>query len=160
VARDPTLLEVLDRDACLQLLGSVAVGRIGLSINALPVVLPVNFAFDGPQGRIIVRTTEGGKLRAALSGAIVAFEADQIDPMSHAGWSVLVRGSAHVVNEPDELERVGRMPLRPWATEDSGDYWVAISADLVSGRRLRGWYGADAERSSEHRDGARGRLWP
>jgi uncharacterized protein len=141
VPPDRTALEILDRGTCLDLLSTVPVGRLGLSINALPVVLPVNFAFDRPVDRIVLRTTEGGKLRAALSGAIVAFEVDHIDPVSHTGWSVLVRGSSHVLSDAEELERARRLPLRPWAVDDAGDYWVAITTDLVSGRRIRGWYG-------------------
>jgi uncharacterized protein len=141
VAPDRTGLENLDRRVCLDLLSSVPVGRLGLSINALPVVLPVNFVFDRPADRIVLRTVEGGKLRAALSGAIVAFEVDHIDPVSHTGWSVLVRGSSHVLTDADDLERAKRLPLRPWAVDDPGDYWVAITTDLVSGRRIRGWYG-------------------
>ena len=34
-------LEVLDRQTCLELLATAPIGRVGLSIEALPVVLPV-----------------------------------------------------------------------------------------------------------------------
>jgi hypothetical protein len=37
-------LERLDRDECLRLLASVPVGRLIFTVNALPMVRPVNFA--------------------------------------------------------------------------------------------------------------------
>jgi uncharacterized protein len=40
-------LEVLGRDACLRLLASATLGRVGVSSGALPSVVPVNFRFDG-----------------------------------------------------------------------------------------------------------------
>jgi nitroimidazol reductase NimA-like FMN-containing flavoprotein (pyridoxamine 5'-phosphate oxidase superfamily) len=133
MAVDRRGLEVLDRERCLSLLRSVPVGRLGLSIDALPVVLPVNYVLDGE--RIVVGTGAGGKFDAAVAGAIVAFEADCWDPMTHAGWSVLVRGQAGVVTDPDDLERISGLPLRPWG--DASDLrFVSVGTELVSGRVL------------------------
>jgi len=137
-------LEVLGRDDCLALLRTVPVGRIGLSMHALPVVLPVNFVVDDDHDRLVLRTAEGAKLRAALMGAVVAFEADLINPMNHTGWSVLVRGSSSVLIDRDEIDAARRLPLRPWANEAT-DFWVTVSTDLVSGRRVRGWYQPDTQ---------------
>lgn len=142
---DQNGLEVLEREECLSLLTTVPVGRIGLSVNALPVVLPVNYAVDRRRERLVLRTAEGAKLRAALTGSVVAFEADHIDPFSHTGWSVLVRGSSQVLTDAAEIEEARGLPLRPWAN-DATDYWVSISTDLITGRRVRGWYQADPSR--------------
>ncbi len=132
-------IEVLSRGDSLSLLTTVPVGRIGLSMDALPVVLPVNYALDRERERLVLRTAEGTKLRAALHGAVVAFEADHIDPFSHSGWSVLVRGSSSVLTDDRDIDVARRLPLRPWANERT-DYWVSVSLDLVTGRRVRGWY--------------------
>jgi nitroimidazol reductase NimA-like FMN-containing flavoprotein (pyridoxamine 5'-phosphate oxidase superfamily) len=40
-------LEVLDRDECLRLLATATLGRIGLTSQSLPTVLPVNFILEG-----------------------------------------------------------------------------------------------------------------
>ncbi|MCU0268823.1 MAG: pyridoxamine 5'-phosphate oxidase family protein [Acidimicrobiales bacterium] len=133
-------LEVLSRGECLSLLDAVPIGRIGLSMHALPVVLPVNFRLHGDE--VLVRTAEGSKLDAALERSVVAFEADDFDKMSHTGWSVLVRGTSRVISAPEEVERVRRIPLSPWAN-DSTDRFVAISTDLVTGRRVHSWYRPD-----------------
>jgi nitroimidazol reductase NimA-like FMN-containing flavoprotein (pyridoxamine 5'-phosphate oxidase superfamily) len=124
--------EVLGRDECFALLRSVALGRIGLSMSALPVVLPVNFALDGD--RLLVRTAAGSKLDAALTGAVVAFEADHVEPATGEAWSVLVRGSSAVVSDPHEIAALGGLDLDTWV-DGQADQWVMITTDLVSGRR-------------------------
>jgi nitroimidazol reductase NimA-like FMN-containing flavoprotein (pyridoxamine 5'-phosphate oxidase superfamily) len=87
---DAPELSVLSRDECLRLLGGVAVGRVGLSIDALPVVLPVNFALF--EEDIVFRTVEGTKFHAAAAGAVVAFEADSYEPGGTSGWGVVCSG--------------------------------------------------------------------
>ena len=124
-------LEVLDRDECLRLLATQAVGRVGLSSGALPVILPVNFHLDGD--RILVRTGFGTKLAAAMRNAVVCFEVDQIDQTYHSGWSVLVTGTARELTGA-EAEAALAKPVRPWSGH--GDHVVAIQIELVSGRRL------------------------
>ena len=132
--------EVLRRDECFALLRSAAVGRIGLSMRALPVVLPVNFAVDGD--RLVVRTAAGSKLDAALGGAVVAFEADHLDLTSGEAWSVLVRGSSALLTDPADIASLADLDLNSWVA-DRSDQWVMITTDLVSGRRTRGRHGTD-----------------
>ena len=130
----PPVLSMLSREECLRLLASVSVGRIGLSVAALPVVLPVNFALL--DGNVVFRTVEGTKFHAAALGAVVAFEADDYDPSGTRGWSVLIQGVSNVVTDPSELMRVRQLTLHPWAVDGSADRIVRIIASLLSGRRF------------------------
>ena len=131
---DSNGLEVLERDECLRLLSKATIGRVGVTSGALPTILPVNFHLDGD--RILIRTGMGSKLDTALRNAVVAFEVDDWDAFDHTGWSVVVTGIASAVTDPDDFDRVMRLPLARWATE--GEYAVmALSTDLVSGRRLQ-----------------------
>jgi len=125
-------LEVLDRADCLRLLGSVSLGRIGITVGALPTILPINFRVDG--GRILFRTGVGTKLEAATHGAVVAFEVDAFDPMYHSGWSVVVTGVARPVDDPDD-QVVHATPR--WAPGHD-ERLVEVSIDEISGRRLDG----------------------
>lgn len=125
-------LEILDRDECLWLLGSVPRARVAVSADALPCVLPVTCRIAGDQ--ILFRTNPGTKLDAAAREAEVAFEVDDFDA-AHAGWSVLVRGIASELTEPGELEAARRLDLPRWAPR-SGDRIVAVSIEPVSGRRI------------------------
>ena len=126
-------LVMLDRAECLRLLTNATLGRIGLTTGALPAVLPVNFWFDGE--RILIRTGPGTKLAAATHDSVVAFEVDDIDPLWHTGWSVMVTGIAHHVVDPEDLERITAMPVARWAPR-GGRHIVAITPELISGRRI------------------------
>ena len=125
-------LEVLGRDECLELLSAATLGRIGLSAGALPLVLPVNFCVDGD--RIVLRTGAGTKLDAASRNAVVSFEVDDIDPLFHGGWSVVVTGIATPLESEVELAHARSLPLLPWAA--SGGHYITVSLEDVSGRRI------------------------
>ena len=126
-------LEVLAREDCLQLLRGARIGRVAVSVDALPAVLPVNFTMVGDD--VVFRTKPGAKLDAALANNVVAFEADDVDPTYHTGWSVLVQGLASEVVDPGDLDRARRAPLRAWAG-DGRDRFVRIASKCVSGRRI------------------------
>jgi nitroimidazol reductase NimA-like FMN-containing flavoprotein (pyridoxamine 5'-phosphate oxidase superfamily) len=130
---DGSALQRLSRDECLALLASVPVGRIIYTQRALPAVELVNFALD--QGDIVIRTDRGGKLAAATRGAVVAFEADQLDLDSRSGWSVTAIGQSSEVTDPDDLARLRTIGLTPWAP-GARDHFIRISPVMLNGRRL------------------------
>ncbi len=127
VERDRNGFEILTHADCLRLLATVKVGRVGVSMDALPVILPVNFAVDGDS--VVFRTNPGTKLDAAVAGCVVCFEADNADESGDAGWSVVVTGRAGVAGDTSRLEELGVPDL----LAESG--WIRIPADVVSGRR-------------------------
>ncbi|MFC4907067.1 pyridoxamine 5'-phosphate oxidase family protein [Actinomadura gamaensis] len=72
--------DALGRAECLALMGSVPVGRVVFTEQALPAVWPAAFALDGQS--VVFRTTVGTRLDAALrGGAVVAFETDAFEPV-------------------------------------------------------------------------------
>ena len=85
-------LELLDEEQCRRLLAGETLGRVGISLGALPAIFPVNYSMV--DGDVMFRTGEGLKLRAALDHTIVAFEVDRASGQSQQGWSVLVVGVA------------------------------------------------------------------
>jgi nitroimidazol reductase NimA-like FMN-containing flavoprotein (pyridoxamine 5'-phosphate oxidase superfamily) len=128
-----TAVAVLDRDECLRLLGRSTFGRIGITSGALPSVLPVNYRLVGD--RIVFRTGHGTKLDAATCNSIVAFEVDDIDPLSHSGWSVMVTGEARKVTDDSELVALDAAGVPHWVTTDA-EATVEISTTMLSGRRI------------------------
>jgi nitroimidazol reductase NimA-like FMN-containing flavoprotein (pyridoxamine 5'-phosphate oxidase superfamily) len=138
-------LEMLGRDECLTLLTRRSVGRVGITISALPVIFPVNFSVL--DGDVVFRSSPGSKLTTAVQRAVVAFEVDDVDPTYHSGWSVLVVGPAHEITNPTELEQARALPLVPWAPGAKGHY-IRIRTELVSGRRIGTWTGADSSKES------------
>jgi len=133
VELDRNGLEVLDRTECLHLLARATFGRVATTASALPTILPVNYCLDGDT--IIIRTGEGAKLDAAARNAVVAFEADELDSIYHAGWSVVVTGIAREVTDPEQLTQLQHAPVRRWAPRGDGCV-MAISTAVISGRRI------------------------
>lgn len=124
-------MEVLHRDECMHLLRNGAIGRIGVSSAALPVVVPVNYALSGDT--IVLRTARDSRLAAATANAVVAFEVDDLD-RSGDGWTVLVTGIADEVTDPDEWARCRELLCGPWGPRGD-ERFVRISTDIVSGQR-------------------------
>ena len=65
-----------------------------------------------------------------------AFEIDDWDTDTETGWSVLAHGIATVVTDEDEVARLSALGLRPWAEEKTGDLWIRLILDDVTGRRI------------------------
>jgi len=126
----------LERRECLRRLAKVPVGRIVHTRQALPAVLPVNFCLDH-DGAVLLCTSAASELVRAVDGVVVAFEVDEVDPVAHSGWSVVVTGSAGVVTDPAEHERLLRTGPRSWAPSPE-EVFVRIEPELVTGRELVG----------------------
>ncbi|WP_327682920.1 pyridoxamine 5'-phosphate oxidase family protein [Kitasatospora sp. NBC_00458] len=127
-------LEALSEAACLRLLSTVPVGRVVYTEHALPAVLPVSFEVTR-DGRLLLAVRRDSATARCLDGTVVAFQADQLDPVTRTGWSVLVHGRADLVREPEQVRRALRSGLRPWVG-DPDPLFVSLVPELVSGRRL------------------------
>lgn len=126
--------EVLSRSACLELLDTVRVGRIGVSIDALPVVVPVRFSLG--EGEVVVDLFGNERLSTALVGAIVAFEAGRLELWSGGAWTVLVQGVSRLYANTASGSG-GPRTLRGRALAPNCGPLAGISTELVSGRRHR-----------------------
>jgi nitroimidazol reductase NimA-like FMN-containing flavoprotein (pyridoxamine 5'-phosphate oxidase superfamily) len=133
---DRVRLETLGRGECLELMATVPVGRIAVTVGALPAIFPVNFALVG--ANIFIRTVPGTKLDAATRGAVVAFEVDSWALDGSSGWSVLVQGVCAEVTDPAQRIAVAEGPLRAWAFDEGiAERFVRIDVSFVNGRRFR-----------------------
>jgi len=126
----------LDRRECGRRLVQVPMGRIVYTRQALPAVLPVTFCLDH-DGAVLVRASASSELVRAIDGAVVAFEADEVDAATHSGWSVLVTGAANLVTDPAEHARLLRTGPRSWVPAPR-EVFVRIDPELVTGRELLG----------------------
>ncbi|MFI9201591.1 pyridoxamine 5'-phosphate oxidase family protein [Streptomyces sp. NPDC053048] len=133
LARSP-VLEELSLAECWEKLAAGGVGRVVFSRSEGPEAAPVNYRFAGDA--IVFRTAAGGAL-ASVVGGEVAFEVDRIDEARSEGWSVLVRGVAEPVTDPQEQQRLrDTADPQPWAGGER-DTWVRIPLGTISGRRIR-----------------------
>lgn len=133
-AVDRNGLQILSREECLRLIREVPVGRIGVVVGGIPVVVPVNFTLLDDD--VVVRTGTGQKLVAAVSRSAVSFEVDSLDLDAHAGWSVLITGGASEITRPDQRAAVSELGLESWIS--GRQRYIRIRSEVVSGRRLVG----------------------
>lgn len=118
----------LSGEECRHLVRGHSVGRVcwlsGEDIEALPVTYVV-------KGEQICFRVDPASVMSELIGPVrVAFEVDDIDVPTATGWSVLVRGEASALHDPDSVE----VPA-PWAPGER-TLTVAITPLAYSGRAV------------------------
>lgn len=112
-------------------LADVQPGRIVLQRKDALEIFPVNFVVDGES--VYFRTAEGNKLFTINLGHEVLFEADGLD--GQTAWSVVIRGTAEVLENRAEIEHAESLNLRPWAPTLKYN-WVRVTAREITGREF------------------------
>jgi hypothetical protein len=136
----------LTEGECWRLLGSVSIGRVVFTQRAMPAIRPVNHIVDGRT--IIIRTHLGAAIASRARGessdgerkslgSVVCYEADDLGPARHTGWSVIATGLARLVTDPAGIARYSAA-IEPWIAGEMNQV-VAIEPRFVSGLRLVGW---------------------
>ena len=128
-----TVLESLEPAECRRLLTVSSVGRVGLVIDGLAYVLPVNYVVVGDL--IVFRTAAGSTFDRLSRDRAVTFEIDHVDPGFHAGWSVMVIGWGMGLEGLVDADTLDSLPLRPWGIR-SRPGWIGIRVNDISGRRI------------------------
>lgn len=129
--------EVLDADTCRNLLATLSVGRIAVSVVGWPpVIRPVSYAYDESSRSIVFRSGRGSKLTALLLSGHAAFEVDSVDEITGLAWSVIAQGRTEEITDPSELVRIERLGVQRWAPGDK-PHWLRIRPEVISGRSLR-----------------------
>ena len=131
--------EHLGPDACRRLLGSEHLGRVALSVAALPAVLPVFYRLIGD--RLVFAVEDD--LYDVLSDNIVAFEVDRVDPETNLGWTVQVIGRSSPASDLrlpgfglPGFERPGFTPApSPTPSGRPPDRLIGLTLDRLSGQR-------------------------
>lgn len=121
---------------CRRLLAQRHLGRVAVVADDGPAVYPVNYTLD--RDAVLFHTDEPPSFGRDSQ---IALQVDDLDEGRHGGWSVVVRGRASEVDEPDELEEVRRLPLRH-AGRASGHY-IRLRQVSISGRRIDGGSAGD-----------------
>ena len=124
-----------------KLLAGVQLGRLITNVGGQPEVFPVNFATQ--HETILFRTAEGTKLTSVVVNHDVVFEADH-HTMTE-GWSVIVKGRAHVLDTRAEIEEAEQAQLLPWVATLKLRF-VRVTPREISGRRFR--FGPEPDRES------------
>ena len=131
MAESTNPVTVLDEPRCWDLLASQDVGRLATAVQGMPEIFPLNFVVDGES--VVFRTAEGSKLVELVINEQVAFEVDGWN--DNSGWSVVIKGSAGVVESGEAHDRAEALPLRPWVPTIKTNF-VRITPTEITGRRF------------------------
>ena len=122
-------LKDLTTDDCWSLVAGQPVGRIAWNGSDGLTVLPVNFTVDGSS--VHLRTAAYSTLARECDDSVVAFQVDKFDESTRSGWSVLLRGHAHV-----DLRSPGREAAPNVWPAGSRSLDVRVVVEQVTGRRV------------------------
>lgn len=113
------------------LLDEVRFGRLATSIGGEPDIVPVNFLVHN--GKVLMRSAPGTKLAELSINSAVAIEADEVGETQ--AWSIVVKGTARIVDSFSETYELDEAHLATWLPDDKPIY-IEVMADSVSGRRF------------------------
>ena len=118
-------LSELSPDECLRLLAGVPVGRVGLSVRAMPAVFPVNFALL--DGEVVFRTVEGTKFHAAVRAQCSPSKLTAMSLTVEAGGASLSK--AYRESSPNRRSCIG-LDSSPWSLGQSTEPPIGSSESL------------------------------
>lgn len=125
-------LTELDEAECWELLMGQQMGRIAWNSSRGPVALPITFVVH--QHSVWIRTSAYSSMAREVDDMQIAVEVDELDPVTHLGWSVLVRGNAEVRYHHEEIP-AEVSSLRAWPSGPR-PLWVHLRPVEITGRRL------------------------
>ncbi|MFE4823048.1 helix-turn-helix domain-containing protein [Streptomyces sp. NPDC056704] len=123
----------LSAEECRARLSTHGVGRLATETAEGPLIVPLNYSVV--DGAIAFRTAPGTTSAKAV-GTDVAFEVDHIDEALSQGWSVLVRGRARAVTDPDAARRLEEHAYSDAWAGGERSLWVCVDPVAVTGRRI------------------------
>ncbi len=134
-------MTMLSNTECWQLLSGRSLGRLATSIGGQPEIFPVNFVVQNHT--VLFRSAEGTKLITIVINNLVAFESDDHD--NAGGWSVIIKGNAHILETFADIQEAEDADLRPWIPTLKQRF-VRIVPSEITGRRYT--FGPEPDRES------------
>lgn len=125
----------LDPKLALELLGRAGFGRVAFLSDGVPTIRPLNHVVL--DGRIIIYTRHTSALGQAIrhqADSQVTYQADEIEPRTRLGWSVLVTGTAADISRDPHAGQLG-LQVQSWMKHPL-DMVIAIEPQEVTGLRL------------------------
>lgn len=126
--------EHLDAAECWRLVGEHGIGRVVFEADTWTQVLPTTY--DAVNGTAYFRTPIFGELARRVDGRTVSLQVDEIDRATFTGWSVLMTGTAHRVEDAATVASLWSLG-RPHAWFPGAQtQWIAVPVDAVLGQRV------------------------
>jgi uncharacterized protein len=132
VDRSEGFMVELSAEESWQLLSRAKFGRLAMAVGGEIDIYPIDFAVDGLD--VVFRTAEGTKLVEVVLSNTVSLETDERDLERGVAWSVLVKGTARLLESFSEIEAAEGLDINPW-TGTPKDRFVRITDTRITGRR-------------------------
>ncbi len=122
--------QLLSEADCQALLAGTNVGRVSLSMGALPVVLPVSYQYLG--GTVVIGMRDGRARRAIADGNVIAMGVDNAD-LAEASWAVLVIGRAAEITDTAERAEIETLGLSLPTGTSVPSHYLRLRPDVITG---------------------------
>lgn len=96
-------MDPLTTEETMEILEREPVAHLGTIVDGKPYVTPMSYVVDGEE--ILFRTMEGKKLDGIRANSSVCVEVSRFDHESGSWVSVIVRGTATFVEDPDTRQK-------------------------------------------------------
>ncbi|WP_262106073.1 pyridoxamine 5'-phosphate oxidase family protein [Arthrobacter sp. Marseille-P9274] len=127
---DDPVLELSDEQSW-KLLSKTQHGRIVLTAAGETDIFPINYlAHDN---HLLMRSAPGTKLAEITINENVVFETDGIG--SDEAWSVVVKGTARVLQSGEEIAAAEQLGLKTWVPTLK-DFYIQVKPTHISGRHF------------------------
>ncbi len=123
---------VLDDEQSWKLLEHTKHGRLVLNVGGETDIFPINYKAD--DGALYFRSGAGTKVAELTVNDQVLFETDGI--LSDQAWSVIVRGTAEVLEHAADIQYARDLGISPWVPTVK-DFFVKITPSSISGRHFK-----------------------
>ncbi len=124
-------VRVLNDQEASTRLQSTTLGRVVVRRSDDMEIFPVNYIVD--DGKVYFRTAEGNKLFTITLNHDVLFEADAVE--DGIAWSVVIKGSAELVQDAKEIAHADTLELKPWIPTLKYNY-VRVTPKEITGREF------------------------
>lgn len=124
----------LDADECWRLVGNHGIGRVVFIGDTYTQIVPTTY--DAVNGTAYFRAPTFGELARRVDGKTASLQVDDIDRSTFTGWSILMTGTAHRVEDAatvGSLWSLGRP--RAWFPGPQTQ-WIALPVDTLRGQRV------------------------
>lgn len=124
-------VRVLTTAESWELLDNARHGRLATAAAGELDIVPINFRAS--EGKLYLKTTPGTKLAELTIHPAIAFEADGV--MADEAWSVVVKGTARVLDHADEIAAAEAAGIETWLPTLKSVY-VEITPSAIEGRHF------------------------
>lgn len=130
-AKQPPIQELSEQESW-DLLKQARFARLATREGDEIDITPLNIVTDGE--RLYFRSAKGTKVLQLQLNPHVTVEIDRAT--GSEAHSVVVRGTARMLTETEDIERVESLGLRPWLETEKLEF-VEITPTRVTGRKFR-----------------------